>query len=70
METKPSSEENIYKIRAQRWLEYLRGKGRDAETLESLLREDIIRAGCSLADIGTSNEELSELVARGCKMRT
>ncbi len=51
---------NGTKVRAMIFLRTLREEGRDIADFIPMIRECIAEAGCTLADIGTSEEELAK----------
>lgn len=53
---------------AQQWLGLLRRGTDKYDLFFGCLRQELEKGGFSLADIGTSNEELEELRVNGCKI--
>lgn len=49
----------VAKIRALKFLRELREEGRDMADFVPMIRESVAEAGCSLAEVGTSEEELT-----------
>ena len=57
-----------HKVTAEKFLGFLRGGDEKCESSLRNLREELQRDGFSLADIGTSEEELEELMVKGSKI--
>lgn len=49
------------KLRAEKLVRELREDGRDKADYVELIRESVAEAGCTLADVGTSENELKKL---------
>lgn len=54
---------------ARRHLDTLRKGTDDYVSVQRYLYREVRKGGLSLADIGTSKEELGELCAKGCRIR-
>lgn len=57
-----------HEVEAQEWLNYLRDGTDMYDSFIGHLRKEIDRGNLSLADIGTSEEELEQLRVKGCKV--
>jgi uncharacterized membrane protein len=57
---------NSYKKEAQEWLGFLRNGTSEYDPLIGYVREEAAKGNLSLADIGTSEEELAQLRVKGC----
>lgn len=55
---------NQHRVEAQKWLAYLRDGTDQYDSFIGYLRREVQKGGLSLADIGTSEEELEELRVR------
>lgn len=52
---------NRHKVEAQKWLDYLREGTDQYDSFIGYVREEIQKGNLSLADIGTSEDELEKL---------
>jgi hypothetical protein len=53
----------IYRCSAQKWLGYCRTSKHRSKNMGTYVKQDASKAGCTLADIGTTENELSRLLA-------